>query len=182
MKRRTYLASSATFTASAGCLGRIAATNDFSTKQTQKTVSVTNVGTKGAPEGLDLHVAVHDPTITEDSTARMSLKYTNIGENTLSLNINPDAPDPVFSVEDSPGLLLLSDAYDPRQTSPGCWKPKQDQFVQPGVVHNYRLEPGQTATLTYDVWANPTQDGCIQPGDYRLELLYGSTTLTVARR
>lgn len=182
MKRRTYLASLATLTASAGCLGGIAATNNSSPQQMQKTVTVSNVSTKGAPEGLDLNVEVGDATITESSTARVSLKYTNTGEKTLTLNINPDAPDPVPSVEDSPGLLLLSNAYNPKQTSPGCWKPKPDQFVQPGVVHNYSLEPGQTATLTYDVWANPKQDGCIQPGDYQLELLYGSATLTVARK
>jgi hypothetical protein len=182
MKRRTYLASLATLTASAGCLGGTAATNNSSPQQMQKTVSVSNVSTEGVPEGLDLNVEVSDATITESSTARVSLKYMNTGENTLTLNINPDALDPVSSVENRPGILLFSDAYDPKQTSPGCWKPKQDQFVQPGVVHNYSLEPGQTATLTYNVWATPKQDGCIQPGDYQLELLYGSATLTVARK
>lgn len=182
MKRRTYLVSLATLTASAGCLGGTAATNNSSPQQMQKTVSVSNVSTKGAPEGLDLTVKVGDATITESSTARVSIKYTNAGEKTLTLNVNPDAPDPVSSVEDSPGLLLLSDMYDPKQTSPGCWKSTRDQFVRPGVGYNYPLEPGQTATITYDVWATPKQDGCIRPGDYQLELLFGSATLTVARK
>jgi spore coat protein CotH len=97
MKRRTYLASLATLTASAGCLGGTAATNNSSSQQMQKKVSVSNISTEGAPKGLDLNVEVDDATITESSTARVSLKYMNTGENTLTLNINPDAPDPVSS-------------------------------------------------------------------------------------
>ena len=179
MRRRTCVASLATLAATAGCLGGTSDADSSPSPQAPKTVSVSGVSSEGTPDGVELDATVADDTITERSTARVSLEYANTGGETRVLNIDPDAPDPVSSVDDSPGLVLLSDAYDPERTSSGCWKPVRDRFVQPGVAHRYEIAPGDTATLGYDVWAAPTQDGCIRPGTYRLDPLYGSTTLAV---
>jgi len=182
MRRRTCVASLATLAATAGCLGGTSDADGSPSPRAPKTVSVFDVGSEGTPDGIELNVTADDDRITERSTARVSLEYTNTAGETRILNIDPDAPDPVSSVDDSPGLVLLSDAYDPERTSSGCWKPVRDRFVQPAVAHRYEIAPGDTATLGYDVWAAPTQDGCIRSGTYRLDPVYGSATLAVDDR
>ena len=189
MNRRTYLASLTAFTTCGGCLNN--AVNLDSSHQMEKTVSVSNVRRRppAEPEKLDedekptdleFGVEAVDAKITSTTTARVMLTYTNGGENVLKLNINPERPDPQSSRAESPGLVLLSEAYDPTRRSDTCWKPQQEGFPRPAVGYQYPIEPGGSATLAYDVWATPGQDAdCIRPADYQFEPLYGSFTLTV---
>lgn len=192
MNRRTYLVSVATLTAGAGagCLGIV---SSRSTNRKRKTVSVSdvtrttpksmeNVDQDEQPTNLVFDVVVNDDTITADSTAKVTLKYTNEGSDTLKLNINPNAPVPVSSVDTNPGLILVSEAYDPKRTSNSCWKPRRDAFAVPAAVYQYPIEPGQTANLSYRVWAAPKQNAdCIKPGTYQFDPLYGSFAMTVKR-
>ena len=157
----------------------------------EKTVSVSSVQRRppAEPEKLDedekptdleFGVEAVDAKITSTTTARVVLTYTNGGEDILKLNINPERPDPQSSSRESPGLILLSDAYDPSRTLDTCWKPEQKGFPRPAVAYQHPIEPGESATLAYDVWATPQQDAdCIRPADYQFEPLYGSFTLTV---
>lgn len=189
MNRRTYLASLAALTTGSGCVSSAVTQN--SPNQMERTVSVSNVARRppAEPEKLDedekptdlaFDVAVSDAEITPRSTARVTLRYTNRGEDTLELNINPDRPDPQPSTGEDPGLILLSDAYEPTRSTANCWKPEQDRFPQPAVAYQHPIEPAETETLEYDVWAAPRQEAdCIRPEDYKLEPLYGSFTLTV---
>lgn len=185
MNRRAYLATVAGL--GAGCVGT--ATGPAGGEQI---VSVSNVErrTPADPERLDaderptaLEIAVEvvDPTITDESTARLALAYSNTGSDTLELNINPELPDPLPSVADDPGLLLLSDGTGATRMDRDCWKPAQDRFPVPAVVYQYPLEPGERATMAYDVWADPLQTAdCIQSGTYSVEPLSGSFVLSVS--
>lgn len=190
MNRRTYLASLAVLTTGSGCISNAMSQN--SSDQMEKTVTVSNVERRppAEPEKLDedekptdleFDVEVVDAEITPSTTARLTLRYTNGGEDTLKLNINPERPDPQPSDADDPGLILLSNAYDPTQATADCWKPEQESFGQLAVAYQHPIEPGESATLAYDVWAAPLQEAdCIRPGDYQFEPLYGSFTLTIA--
>ncbi|MFB6303001.1 MAG: hypothetical protein ABEH78_09100 [Haloferacaceae archaeon] len=123
-----------------------------------------------------------DATITPDATARVTLTYANTGDDRLRLNVHPERPDPVHSVEENPGLVFLSDAYDPTRASDTCWKPAEDAFPVPAVAYQYPIEPGDSVTLPYEVWAAPGQEAdCIEPGDYRFDPLYGTFTVAVKR-
>lgn len=192
MYRRTFLASFAALTAggSAGCTSRA---ESVSTPPYRKIIAVSNVN-RTTPESIDnvsreqqpteleFRVDVTDETITPDSTAQVALKYTNTGEDTLEVNLNPDHPNPITSDDETPGLVLLSDAYDPTRASDTCWKPTEDGFPVPAVAYQYPIEPGETVTLPYKLWAAPDQEAsCITLGDYRFEPLYGSFTITVRR-
>lgn len=190
MKRRTYLTTAAAaLTAGSGCLGRVMSQNP--SKKMPKTVSVSNVARRSPsepekldeeekPHGLQFDVTVQQSEITTDSTARLSLKYTNTGKDTLKLNINPDDPGYVPSVSENPGIVLLSDMYDPTRSSKDCWKPDRNQFSEPAVAHQHSVEPGETETLEYNVWAAPQQQAdCIQLGDYAFKPLFGSFSLSV---
>lgn len=189
MNRRTYLASLAALTTGSGCISN--ATSQNSSNRMEETVSVSNVERRppAEPEKLDederptdleFGVRVVDAEITPSSTARVTLTYTNGGENTLKLNIDPEQPDPLSSSAESPGLILLSDAYDPTRAVDACWKPEQESFPQPAVAYQHPIEPGEEATLAYDVWAAPQQESdCLRPANYQFEPLYGSFTLTV---
>lgn len=192
MRRRAFLTSCAALTAvgSAGCTSQA---ESPSPARHRKIVSVSdvrrttpdsfdNVSRNQRPTGLEFHVDVADEIITSDSTARVALKYTNTGDETLEVNLNPDQPDPITSVTENPGLVLLSDAYDPTRSSDTCWKPTEDGFPAPAVAYQHPIEPGETVTLPYDVWAAPKQETrCIAPGDYQFEPLYGSFRITVTR-
>lgn len=180
MKRRTYLVSVAALTMSAGCIGSTATTNETNSKQMRKTVSVSKAAQNGKIESLKFDVEVVEAAITTSSTGQVTLRYTNTGEDTLKLNVNPEEPDPLSSIKDMPGLILLSDVHNATQASSECWKPEQESFPQPGVAYNYPIKSGQTAALTYEVWANPQQKAdCIRTEEYRFEPLYGSFTLTI---
>lgn len=156
-----------------------------------KTVAVSNVERRPPaepeqldedekPMGLKMDVTIVEAEITTTSTARVMFTYTNTGEDTLKLNINPEAPDPLPSETDDPGLILLSETYDPTRATADCWKPEQEGFPQPAVAYQSPLESGESATLAYDVWAAPQQEAdCIRPVDYQFKPLYGSFTLTV---
>lgn len=192
MDRRTYLGSVTALAtgATVGCLGSV---SDNAADRMHKTVSVSNVerttpqsmenvDEDEKPTHLEFGVVVGNDTITADSTARVTLTYTNGGSDTLKLNINPEQPDPVSSGDENPGLILLSDGYDPKRTSNSCWKPKRDEFAVPAVAYQYPIDPGQTAKLPYWVWAAPKQNAnCIVPGNYQFDPLYGSFTMTVKR-
>lgn len=178
MKRRTYLASVAslaTLTGASGCISGAAGRN--SADRMDKTVTVSNVE---QPTDFEVDVNVVDGNITPSTTARVALTYTNTGEDVRTVNLNPENPDPLPSVGKDPGLVLLSDAYDATRTGTECWKPEQEGFPRPAVVYQTPIEPSQSITLEYDVWAAPQQDAdCIDPDTYRFEPLYGSFTLTV---
>lgn len=190
MNRRTYLASLAALTTGSGCISNAMSQN--ASNPMEKTVSVSNVARRppAEPENLDedekptdleFGVEVVDAEITPSTKARVMLTYRNGGEDTLKLNINPERPDPQPSNAENPGLILLSDAYDPSRASADCWKPEQKSFPQPAVAYQHPIEPGESATLEYGVWAAPQQEAdCIRPGVYQFEPLYGSFTLTVA--
>ncbi|MFB6133125.1 MAG: hypothetical protein ABEJ44_06965 [Halanaeroarchaeum sp.] len=192
MKRRRFLGSIAALSgisAGSGCLGSPGGTND--SFRTDRTVGVTDVERRPPaepekldedekPTGLEIDVSVVETRITTADTARVVLRYTNAGRDTLELNVNPESPDPLSSEMDDPGLILVSDAYDPTRATPGCWKPVEERFPQPAVAYQYPIEPGESATLAYDVWAAPRQEAdCIRPGEYQFTPLYGSFTLAV---
>lgn len=189
MNRRTYLASLAALTGSAGCLTAGLSLSD----RWEKTVSVSaverrlpesieNVTEDERPTGLAFDATVTREAITPDATARIALGYTNTGSETLTLNVDPDRPAYVPSVAEDPGVVLLSDAHDPTRRSATCWKPKRDTFGQFPVPNRHPIEPGDTETLEYDVWAAPKQDAdCMEPATYRFEPLYGSFALTVRK-
>jgi len=142
-----------------------------------KTVTVSNAE---QPTGLAVDVTVVDESITPSTTARVALTYTNTGEEVRTVNLAPETPDPLPSVRNDPGLVLLSDAYETTRTGTECWNPEQEGFPQPAVVYQTPIEPSQSITLEYDVWAAPQQDAdCIEPDTYRFEPVYGSFTLTV---
>lgn len=189
MNRRTYLGSLATIMASAGCIGPTASLG--SSDRSRMTVSVSNVerrlpesienvAEEDRPTELAFGVDVARETIASETTARVVLEYTNTGDETLSLNVDPDRPRYVLSVAENPGLFLLSDAHDPTRRSATCWKPERETFGQFTVPNRHPIEPGDTETVEYDVWAAPVQDADrIQLGTYRFEPLYGSFTLTI---
>lgn len=192
MDRRTYLTSATALTVGsiAGCIGSV---TDNAADGLRKRVSVSaverttpqsmeNVDADEKPTNLKIGVVVGDDTITPNSTAQVTLTYTNEGSDTLKLNINPEQPTPVWSDDENPGLILVSDAYDPKRTSTNCWKPKRDAFAVPAVAYQYPIDPGQTTELPYEVWAAPKQNAdCIVPGSYQFDPLYGSVTITVER-
>lgn len=180
MRRRTFVASLAALAASAGCIENT--TVQGSDDQMQKTIDVSDVTTEpGDEDGLTFDVTVVESTITPDASARIELVYENDGANTLTLNLGPDNPTPVFTEENDPGLVLLSDAYDPTRESDECWKPQEEEFPQPAVVRTHQLDPSETVTLAYDVWADPNQEAdCIQPGEYGFEPQSGAFTLSVS--
>lgn len=192
MKRRTYLASLAALTTSSGCISHVRSRH--TSTEMAKTVTVSNVERRPPaeperldedekPTGLEIAVEVVDGEITASTTARVTLTYTNGGADTLEMNINPESPDPLASEAEDPGLVLPSDAYDPSRESKGCWKPEQDGFPRPAVAYQHPIEPGESATLAYDVWAAPRQAAdCIATKAYRFEPLYGAFTLTVAAK
>lgn len=192
MNRRTYLTAVAALTAGSGCLG--AATSLRTTVRTRKSVSVSDVARRPPadpekvdeeenPHGLRFDVTVDRAAITGAETARVSLVYTNGGEDTLKVNVNPDQPGYVASLTSNPGLVLLSETYTPTRSSGDCWKPEREQFGELAVAYQYPIEPGESATLEYDMWAAPAQQAaCIQPGDYEFEPLYGAFTLSVERQ
>lgn len=180
MRRRTFIGSLAALTVSAGC---IANTPDQGPdNQMKKTIAVSDVTAQpGDKDGLAFDVIVVESTITPSTGARTELVYQNNGTDTLTLNINPDEPNPLFTDESDPGLVLLSNAYDPTQGADDCWKPEEQEFPQPAVVHPYQLAPGETATLVYDIWAAPKQNAdCIQPGEYTFTPKSGTFTLSVS--
>ena len=193
MKRREFLASTATVTTTAaagGCIANEIGRN--SPSQMEKTASLSNVERRPPaepekldedekPTGLEVDINIVEEKITSSSPARLSLIYTNTGEETLKLNINPEMPDPLESEMKDPGLILLSDPYDATRTAADCWKPKQDSFPQPKVGHQTPIISGEGAILEYELWANPQQTAdCIRPADYQFKPLYGSFTLAVA--
>lgn len=193
MNRRSFLSSVASGTAisaGSGCISNVVGEN--SAPQMEKMVTVSNVERRPPaepekldeeekPTGLVIDVNIVEAKITPSSTARVTLAYTNTGEDTLKLNINPEGPDPLASKAGDPGLILLSDTYDPTRAAADCWKPEQKGFPQLAVAYQYPIEPGESATLAYDVWAAPQQEAnCIRSADYQFEPLYGSFTLTVA--
>lgn len=191
MNRRSFLTSVASLTAlsaASGCISNAGGQN--STPKMAKTVTVSNVERRPPaepekldedekPAGLEIDLNIGEAEITPSSTARVTLTYTNTGEDTLKLNINPDGPAPLPSEMDDPGLILLSNTYDPTRAA-DCWKPEQESFPQLAVAYQYPIERGESATLAYDVWAAPQQEAdCIRPADYQFKPLYGSFTLTV---
>lgn len=177
MKRRTCLASItslATLGIGSGCIGRAKLQQSSNQK---KTVDVSSVK---QPEELTIEVDPVEKQITANSTARIALVYTNGGESVRKVNLNPDNPDPLPSIGTDPGLLLLSETYDPTQATANCWKPEEERFPQPAVVHQQPLKPGQSLSLEYDVWANPQQTAdCIQPRKYQFDPIYGAFELIV---
>lgn len=179
MRRRTFVASLAALTVSAGC---IASSEQESDDQAEKTIDVSDVTARpGDEDGVAFDVLVVESTITPSTGARIELVYENTGTDTLTLNIDPEEPNPLFTDESDPGLVLLSSAYDPTRESDHCWKPEEQGFPQPAVVRSYQLDPGETATLRYDIWAAPEQNAdCIQPGDYSFEPRSGAFTLSVS--
>lgn len=189
MNRRTYLAALPALTAGTGCL-------DLTTRQGSAggnalTVSVSKVQrglletVENATDGerlaaLAFGVNIERDAITPDATARVALEYGNEGDESFTLNINPDEPDHVSSVGDDPGLVLLSDEHDLTRRTDTCWKPQEDVPGRERVGYQHPVEPGDTETLEYGVWAAPRQRAdCIQPGAYGFETLYGSFELTV---
>lgn len=189
VKRRPYLASLATLTGSAGCLGT---TTSFSpSPRSGTTVSLSNVEPRlpetietvpedERPSDLAFDAAITRETVTPDAPARIALEYTNTGSETLTPNIDPDHPAPVPSTATNPGLVLLSAVHDPIRRTSTCWKPEDDTFGHFAVANQYPIEPGDTETIEHRVWAAPEQDAdCIQAGNYRFEPLYGVFTLTV---
>lgn len=180
MNRRTYITSLAAIAASTGCIESMPGQTSPDTMR--RTVSVENVAEDEAPPGIQFDVEISDAEITTDATARIALGYENAGEEPRELNINPEGPDPLSSEDEDPAIVLLSDAYDPARSSADCWKPEQDGFPQPAVVHRHELDPGERATLEYEVWADPQQEaGCIRRGTYQFEPLYGTFSLAISR-
>lgn len=188
MHRRTVLAATAALTGASGCLS-----SPLSSSRTpaRKTVSASDVARRtpsdpdrpddaAPPSDLRFDVSVDEPAITGEATARLSLEYANEGGETVEVNLDPSSPDPVSSLTDDPGLVLLSDAYDPTRRG-GCWKPEAEGFPQPAVAYRHPIEPGEQVTLAYAVWASPQQDpACIEPGEYAFDPPYGSFSLRVA--
>lgn len=143
MNRRSFPASAASLPAisvGSGCIRNAVGRN--AAAQTDLTVTVSTVERRppAEPEKLDedekptdleIDVTLVEADITPSSTARGWLTYTNTGEDTLELNIDPQSPDPLPSKADDPGLILLSDAYDPTRAAAGCWKPDQERFPSP---------------------------------------------------
>ena len=192
MKRREFLVSTATVTTTAavgGCIANEIGRNLSS--QMEKTASLSNVERRPPaepekldedekPTGLEIDINVVEEKITSSSPVRLSLIYTNTGEETLKLNINPEKPGPLESEMKDPGLILLSDPYDPARTAADCWKPKQDSFPQPKVAHQTPIKSGESAILEYELWADPQQTAdCVRPADYQFKPLYGSFTLAI---
>ncbi|MFB6253981.1 MAG: hypothetical protein ABEI06_05180 [Halobacteriaceae archaeon] len=178
MKRRKYLASVVGLTASTGCLGRIASGN---VSDPNKVVSVINA--RGHVEGNTVTVEVVDDEITPDSTARISLRFTNESNQTIKLHFRPDHPEPLHSEPDdvTPALMLFSDTFNPERVSPHCWKPKEVPAFRP-VLTEYRLNPGHSVTMEYEVWASPNQDAdCIQAKKYLFEHPEASFELQVTQ-
>lgn len=189
MHRRTCLASLATL-ATGGCLG--SPMSQTAPDRPRRTVAVSGVERRAPPSperlddderptGLEFDVEIVDGGITSGSTARIRLAYTNAGEETLELNIDPARPDPLPAVEADPGLVLLSGGYEPTRASTGCWKPEEESFPQPAVARQHPVGSGERESLAYEVWAAPGQAAdCIRPGAYAFRPLFGSFTLTVS--
>lgn len=178
MRRRTYLSSVAAMVVTTGCIGNGA--NQSPSEQMQKRVSVKDVVASTETENLEIEVGIPNAEITANATAHIRISYANNGSESIELNIDPDAPAPLPSTEEEPGLVLLSDAYDPTRASDECWKPEEESFPEPAVVNQYAIEPGQTVELEYDVWANPQQEAsCIEPGEYQFEPIEGEFVLIV---
>lgn len=190
MNRRSYLASLAIMP-TGGCMS--SAMNSSSSTFRRKSVSVSNVRKRvptgmenvdedEEPSGLEFDVRVFSGEITRSSTARLAITYANGGDSTLTLDINPDEPAPIKSIEIDSGLILLPDTFDPSRRSSDCWKPTKDHFPYPAVAYQHPIEPGESVRLEYDVWASPDQSaGCIQTKQYQFEPLYGAFTVDVSR-
>lgn len=188
MHRRAFLATLATV-ATSGCTAQAMLGSDPDPGPRWITVEDVHrkppadpqqVAPSERPTDLAFSVDIVDDRIDATTPARIALRYTNTGTTSLSLNLNPDTPDPHHSVATGPGLLLLSDDYDPEPIEAGCWHPRGETFPVLQVAYERELPPGEDLRLPYEVWAAPEQHApCIQPGTYEFDVLYGSFTLTV---
>lgn len=178
MNRRKYLASAVAVPATAGCLGPVAS---GSSSAHTKMVSVVNA--HGTIEGSTVGAKLVDDELTPDSTARLSLTYTNESDRAIELHIHPEHPAPLHSkpADKMPGLLLLPYAFTPARTSPNCWKPQDPPAIRP-VLTEHTLDPGRSVTMKYEVWASPKQaSDCIQANKYQFEPPKATVSLRVTQ-
>lgn len=190
MKRRTYLASLAALVSTAGCTesGATRANPQGEDGSSLNSPSdgrkIVSVKSAQATEGttLSVSVSVRREMISPDQTARIALEYENTGREPVTLNVNPDTPDPLHSIptHETPALYLISDAYSPTRASDSCWKATESLPV-PAAVWKHELKAGKSVQLEYDVWASPQQSAdCIQPGTYEFDPPKGTFTLAIA--
>ena len=185
MHRRTCLAALAGLFSTAGCAQLNAVSNDPQQRDAAGEPLMISGISASTPENspVALSATVIRDTITPEETARVAIEYTNTGDSAVTININPDKPDPLHSVprDETPGLYLIPDGYSPTRASEECWKAAESLPVQAAITE-YDLPSGESARMEYDVWGSPKQSAaCIQTDRYEFGPPEGTVSLTVSK-
>ena len=184
MHRRTCLAALAGLFSTAGCAQLSAVSNDPQQRDAADGPLMISSISASTPEdsSVALSATVIREAITPEETARVAIEYTNTGDSTVTININPDKPDPLHSVprDETPGLYLIPDGYSPTRASGECWKAAESLPVQASITE-YDLPSGESVQMEYDVWGSPKQSAaCIQTDAYELSPPEGAVSLTIS--
>jgi hypothetical protein len=168
MRRRAFL-SGLGGCALAGGLGGCAS----SANSQSNAVEIKGVDTAPREYPGAFTVSVRKPLITKESTARIRIALENTSNRPRTFVFGHSPPFSGLRSED--GQLLLLDRtkqtggeYEP--VAPGCWVPEANSFdlIEPDVLNDVRLDPGEKVGRTVLVWGTDSQD-CTLRGEYRFD-------------
>lgn len=185
MDRRTLLRSGAMVGAAAlaGCSSALGS-GDSLPDDARRRVSIEQPPPIPSDAPVEVSIEVDDPWVTPTSTATLEATVANDGE-------RPDRFGPPIRSESSDeigpaGILLypVSPSHTPpADYAPPCLEGGPDrQYVRThdGEVAEYlvyrfgtELAPGESTTETAIVVDDPTEPGCVPPGEYTFSDTYG---------
>lgn len=169
MKRRTYLSGLAA--GLAGVAGCMATGSDSSVPAARELVAVS----AAVPDDSDVSVepTVERRTIDSERTAQFELAVTWNGTESQGLSFGNRVPFsfPNYSTGRS-GLVLLPANTSIERRNDRKWVP--ETYDDGNIASNStlvvgELEPGESVSETWAVWADPQNASRIEPGTYRFD-------------
>lgn len=149
----------------AGCTSILDLADGFA----RRSVSVLSV-TEPTDYPVAVSVAVAEPAVTTEHTARIEVTLENTGSSESPALGNKDLHQ-LHSVAPA-GIGLVSAELEQPEPTGGCWATEQGggpwdgSAGRPGI----KLGPGEVLTRTYSVWDTlPEANPCMPPGDYSFE-------------
>ncbi|WP_049971745.1 hypothetical protein [Haladaptatus cibarius] len=165
MERRTYLTGAATVLATlAGCTA-----NGIKNIGTSQMRQITDVSVSGL-ESTDLSVeaSVKQAKITSNHTGEISLTISWNGDEKRTLSFGSSIPysSPKKSTKQE-GVLLVDKESNFERRNTDTWIPKRDNLETGDLtLMGATLEPGQSVSHTWEVWAHPGKASRIESGTY----------------